>query len=552
MALALGIALGTATAAESAAHFWCSRTEGGLCDWETSRGAALAGGAALPAGQQLAAGGELVSGTGNARLELQASDGNLVIYHGPAVVWATNTTGHPGASLAMQTDGNLVLYDGGKALWSSGTAGSGAAQAQLRDDCRLVLLGPTGLLVWESPSACGPPPPTPAPAPGAPVDASSIRGKVLAGYQGWFGTAGDNVPGYNWWHWALQTQKAPAPGNVQWDLMPELSEYPASAMFPTGLNWSNGTAMRLYSNAEPGVVDLHFRWMRDYGLDGVLVQRFLSDLGGVGLQQRTLVLDHAAAAAEKHQRAYAVMWDVSGASEDTWADTIKADWARVANYTKQKQYLHEGGKPVVCIFGLGLANHKPMPAAADAVALIEWLKERAWVIGSGPYYWRTGGHDALKNYDSVHAAFDSILPWAVGRYGTPDSFSVLFAMQVTGDAEECAKRGQAYAPLTFAGYSFHNTNPKQKLNQIPRLQGRFMRQQVNSYLSLKHPAAWYYIAMFDEVNEATAIYKAAPSDAQCPLGAGFVTMSSDGGSDPSDRYLTLAQDFTARAHANVR
>jgi hypothetical protein len=52
-------------------------------------------------------------------------DGNLVIY-GPAneAVWASGTSGHPGAFLAMQNDGNLVIYDGWTALWASGTGGN--------------------------------------------------------------------------------------------------------------------------------------------------------------------------------------------------------------------------------------------------------------------------------------------------------------------------------------------------------------------------------------------------------------------------------------------
>jgi hypothetical protein len=39
-----------------------------------------------------------------------------------AVLWSTNTWGHPNSWLVVQDDGNLVLYAPGPTpLWSSGT-----------------------------------------------------------------------------------------------------------------------------------------------------------------------------------------------------------------------------------------------------------------------------------------------------------------------------------------------------------------------------------------------------------------------------------------------
>jgi Peptidase family M23 len=53
------------------------------------------------------------------------SDGNLVLYGGGRALWATNTSGNPGAFFAIQADGNLVIYrsDGRQALWASNTDG---------------------------------------------------------------------------------------------------------------------------------------------------------------------------------------------------------------------------------------------------------------------------------------------------------------------------------------------------------------------------------------------------------------------------------------------
>jgi len=55
-------------------------------------------------------------------------DGNLVLYNRafnpPRAIWASNTWGHSGASVNMQSDGNLVIYDAsGVPIWASNTAG---------------------------------------------------------------------------------------------------------------------------------------------------------------------------------------------------------------------------------------------------------------------------------------------------------------------------------------------------------------------------------------------------------------------------------------------
>jgi hypothetical protein len=53
------------------------------------------------------------------------ADGNLVVYRGGEVVWASGTFGNRDACFEAQDDGNLVIYtaDQTKALWSTKTAG---------------------------------------------------------------------------------------------------------------------------------------------------------------------------------------------------------------------------------------------------------------------------------------------------------------------------------------------------------------------------------------------------------------------------------------------
>lgn len=108
----------------------------------------------IVSGGRLASGDRLVSAGGNARLSMQASDGNLVLRSGSSHVWASGTTGHPGAELRLSgSDGNLVLYDGLAALWSSGSS-RGATSVQLQDDCDLVTRDAFGAVLWSLGTSC--------------------------------------------------------------------------------------------------------------------------------------------------------------------------------------------------------------------------------------------------------------------------------------------------------------------------------------------------------------------------------------------------------------
>jgi hypothetical protein len=51
-----------------------------------------------------------------------------------------------------------------------------------------------------------------------------------------------------------------------------------------------------------------------------------------------------------------------------------------------------------------------------------------------------------------------------------------------------------------------------------------------------------YCAMFDEVDEGTAMFKLAPTQAQLPVEGTFVPLDADGVTLPSDWYLRLANE----------
>jgi GH25 family lysozyme M1 (1,4-beta-N-acetylmuramidase) len=95
-------------------------------------------------------------------------DGNLVVYGNGRALWSTATSGHPGATVVMQTDGNFVLYDANqRALWSTGTSGSGATKITMQSDGDLAVLQGT-TVKWHN---------------GAPGAGIAVSGTALAAGQ---------------------------------------------------------------------------------------------------------------------------------------------------------------------------------------------------------------------------------------------------------------------------------------------------------------------------------------------------------------------------------
>jgi hypothetical protein len=100
------------------------------------------------------------------------------------------------------------------------------------------------------------------------IDASTLTGKVMCGYQGWFGTAGDgSAPGRDWRHWTRRPG-APADGTVTVDLWPDVSELGPDERFATELNLSDDRRAEVFSSFVKPTVLRHFQWMRDYACAG--------------------------------------------------------------------------------------------------------------------------------------------------------------------------------------------------------------------------------------------------------------------------------------------
>lgn len=83
---------------------------------------------------------------------LMQSDGNLVLF-GPGYhkLWATGTSGNPGAYLGLQGDGNMVVYSSsGHALWASNTGGQSLSYLVMQTDGNLVAYNTNNAPIWAT------------------------------------------------------------------------------------------------------------------------------------------------------------------------------------------------------------------------------------------------------------------------------------------------------------------------------------------------------------------------------------------------------------------
>jgi hypothetical protein len=367
------------------------------------------------------------------------------------------------------------------------------------------------------------------------VDTSTLVGKIMCGYQGWFNCEGDGA-GRGWVHWTKRGGGL-KPGNAKVDLWPDVSELAPDERFATGFTNAQGHAAEVFSSFKQATVLRHFEWMRQYGIDGAFVQRFIVDLRDPrGLRHNNTVLGHCREGAKRSGRAFAVMYDLSGLGRNC-IQQVMDDWRALSTemrVTGDAAYLRHRGKPLVTVWGVGFSDGRPY-TLAECRQLVEFFRGAGCAVMLGvPTYWRELKNDSLKDpllHEIIKLA-DVVSPWTVGRYKTQAEVTRHEEKMLQPDLAWCAEAKVDYLPVVFPGFSWHNMNPGSALDFIPRRRGEFLWSQFAAIQRAGVRMA--YVAMFDEVDEGTAIFKCTnepPVDER----SRFVT---DEGL-PADFYLKL-------------
>ncbi len=373
------------------------------------------------------------------------------------------------------------------------------------------------------------------------VDASTIDGKVLCGYQAWFRCPGDR-DGRGWYHWSRDGRRI-APETLTFEMWPDMAAYGEGERYPApGFTLPDGSPATLFSSANPTTILRHFRWMAEHEIDGALVQHFLVGLPGGPIAElyptRRKVLEEIAGAAGATGRTWAIAYDIAGMPPETIYDVLTSDWKRSVDsgLVGGPRYLRQDGKPVVQVWGFYRKSPSNPMTPELAHRIVDFFKVEcrgkyaAYLIGGGDWDWRRD-----EEQRKVVHRFDAYSPWNVGNWRRDEKGE---AHASTGwwdeDRRDCEGHGVRWLPVVYPGFGWDNLTRKPPgTSTIPRRRGAFYWEQFRDLRRLGVRSV--VVAMFDEVDEGTAIFKVTSTP---PTQAHFLTFEGL----PSDWYLRLTRE----------
>lgn len=366
----------------------------------------------------------------------------------------------------------------------------------------------------------------------------SYKNLVMAGYQGWFNAEGDGAD-RGWFHYTHDATFSP--GHTKVDYWPDISDYPVK--YKTAFQLPDGQPAYVFSSYDESTVDLHFKWMHDYGIDGAFMQRFVTTvMNPKGNAHYKKVLSSALKSAKKYDRAICIMYDLSGMKSENYLNVIE-DWKQLIDtyhFNKKdscENYLYHRNKPLVAVWGAGFNDNRKYNLQ-DVNKIIDFLKNDPVYGGCSvmlgiPTWWRELKFDTMDDpfLHTLIKKVDIVHPWFVGRYN--EETYPAFQQRIKDDLVWCRKSGLDYAPVAYPGFSWKNMRPNDPFDAIPRNKGSFFWKQLAG--AIQSGATMIYVAMFDEIDEGTAIFKCAKN---VPVGESrFVPYEKE---IPSDHYMWLA------------
>lgn len=390
------------------------------------------------------------------------------------------------------------------------------------------------------------------------ADTSTVLDKVFAAYQGWFHCPGAPSPESNWFHWTYISQLPPTFENSSIPTFPVTDEYPEEARCPAPGLTVGGKQAYFFSSLNAGTAQTHFRWMREYGIDGAIMQRFLGSVEML-YEEKDIVLRNAMQAAGDNGRSFFIEYDVSGQIEDTKSQAdedavfnqLTADWLHLVNdlhVTQNAMYQKQGGRPVVSFWGIAQGgsdvNWQMKPALASRV--IDWFHDVAHVTIMGGV---SNTYLELPEYADVVKKLDIIQPWNVGVY-QDDGLDWYETYRTKVHLAATAANGQIYMPTIVPAYSGRD----QTRGNVPSeggasLGGKFFWDQA--YRDRKDGVRTVKIAMFDELGEGTSLLKVAANASQAPSQYPWLTLDVDGYRLPTDWNLRVTHEIVSMFHGET-
>ena len=372
------------------------------------------------------------------------------------------------------------------------------------------------------------------------VDASTLKGKFMCGYQGWFRTPGDGS-NMGWNHYSRVRHEIDRDTLVV-DMWPDVSDFDEKDKVSVpGFLHPDGSQAYVISGHNPNVIDKHFEWMKQYDIDGVWYQHFLvgfeNGKDALGYESRRQNMIWVKDSAKKHGRVWAVCFDTANIESAEIPAQVITEWKRIvdAEIINGDEYLHENGHPVVHVWGLFHNEQSNRLEPKEAKIIMDFFategKYKATLVMGGNWNWAKTPDD----WKATFASFKYFTPWNVNNLAPRSDGSKGASM---GFWPEDLKRAQAngtfWIPVVYPGFSWNNLYQQPEgQTTSPRKKGDFLWEQFYEAANLGIDT--FYIAMFDEIDEGTAVFKICPNP---PLNAKLL----DTEGMPADWYLRLIKE----------
>jgi hypothetical protein len=227
-------------------------------------------------------------------------------------------------------------------------------------------------------------------------------------------------------------------------------------------------------------------------------------------------------------------YDTASMPADRITDAVSRDWRRLvdAGATGDPGYVYEDGRPVLVIWGLYRVLENMTADVGNA--LVDALRTESghdpFLVAGGDWDWR---RDVTPEWIGLLRRFDAYIPWNVGNL-VRDEGGELLASTGFWEEDKAAvehELGLLWVPVAYPGFTWDNVRllpPGSSL--VPRRGGHFLWNQF--YRMREVGAECGFVAMFDEVDEGTAVFKVADPP---PRGAHLVGLEGRS----SDWYLRL-------------
>jgi len=388
---------------------------------------------------------------------------------------------------------------------------------------------------------------------------TSYSGISMTGYQGWFGTPDDGLTN-EWRHY--NNSQGFKPGAASIEYWPDMREADEDEKCKTKFFFEDGSPAYVFSPVNPKTVNRHFKWMKEYGIDGAFMQRFRSDFSLKPVMNK--ILGNALDAANEHNRAIGLMYDLTGlnikvngvVSETKRAEEVENifnDWKNLINTLglttggDDQAYLYHNGKPLIVLWGLGFKSRHG-EKGYDVQLWIDLVDKfqndpdygGCSVMLGIATYWRFADRDCISGIEykkmmDLIKKVDIIKPWHTSRF-TRDKMSTDFKKLITDDIAWCNANGIGYTPTISPGIR----------EKILRGRGYELSREDGYYFwdmsktAIEAGVKMLYLGMFDEIDEGTQYYKINNNPPFYSDQLSFGTY----GSNPEDHYLWLAGEAT--------